>query len=185
MTRENTRGAAHIRIKKQIESEGLDAEFSKKDIGSAVGQFNIQAIDRTRKILDCLGLRHTQALAEAEQEMYSLMKTGVAQKALSYDTDFTALLLDGVFLDNKSTCFRGILRYLPDFRKLREESTLSILTNGPGACMASRMDKQLAHLFKQYYLLLLKVLRSVFANDYATTPGVGPTTGVNALYGVL
>ena len=185
LLREIIRCTANIRIQKQIELGGLDSEFSKNDIGSAVGAFNIEAAERTRIILNRLGMRHTQALGEAEHEMYSLMQTGVAQKGLSYDTDFSALMIDGVFLDNKGTCFRGVLRYLPKFSALLEESTLAILSKGAGGRKASVMDKQLAFMFENYKLLPLQVLRCVFHNDYSNTPGVGPTTGVNALYEVL
>ena len=184
-SRFETRATAHLRIQQQIESDGLDSEFSKKDIGSAVGGYNIQAIDRVRAILNRLGMRHIQALAEAEHEMYILMQMGVAQKALSYDTDFTALLLDGVFLDNKGSCFMGVLRYLPKLSALQEESTLSTLLNGAGVCTASLMDTQLAFMFNKYNLLPLEVLRCVFRNDYGNTPGVGPPTGVDALFKVL
>jgi hypothetical protein len=113
------------------------------------------------------------------------MQTGVAQKALSYDTDFTALLLDGVFLDNKGGCFMGVLRYLPKLSALQEESTLSTLLKGAGGRTASVMDTQLAFMFKTYNLLPLEVLRCVFRNDYCNTPGVGPPTGVDALFKVL
>ena len=169
-------------IKKVKQVSDLDAEISKQDVGVAARMYSQEADQLNMEIMDGLGISYKQALVEAEHQIVAraneLKEAGRSFLALSYDTDFSALLLDRVLLANPRTGFNGPCLYLKSWSTIFDEAR-------KGICDEKTHEGREKFLLRHMQDLAVRVLRCVTTNDYSYTEGVGRVKAVTALYDIV
>ena len=135
--------AAEENLRVQLSQSGIDSDFKGTDLSLAVRLRKFEAMDVLINLSNELGIQYTVCLQEAEHQMYADKKEmdllNKPAKVVSYDTDFVALLLDGVFLDNKGSMFRNELQYLAKLEALLNPEVIGQLKNGKGERKVQKM----------------------------------------------